>query len=92
MAIPPNANDVHKQQPMVQRDELEVDHLHKWPDHPIGEERLRIALLQLLLGRRALQHRHAAQKHPDEGRRKDALVARHAGEDGRVWRPQGDVP
>jgi hypothetical protein len=75
----------------MQRHELEVDELHERPDHVVGRQGRHVALLELVLGRRALQHRHAAKEDANEGRREDALVEGDAGQDGAVCAAQVDV-
>lgn len=52
---------------MMERHELEVDHLHEGPDHPVGLEGGPVAFLKLLLRRRSLEHGHARQEHADKG-------------------------
>lgn len=69
---------------MVQGHELEVDELHKGPEHVISLQGGLVALLELGLGRAALHDGHAAQEEADEGRGEDELVARHARGDGGV--------
>lgn len=88
VAVPPNADNVDKQQAVLQRHQLEVGHLHKRPDHPVGQQRVGVALLQLLSRRGAFKHRHAAQEHANKSWREHALVTRHASQNGRIGRAQ----
>ncbi len=91
VAIPANGDDIDGKDAMLKGHELEVDHLHKGPDHPVGREGGEVALLELLLGRTALEHGHAPEEHADEGRREQQLVAGHAGHDLGVLVPENDA-
>ena len=77
---------------MLERHEFEVDHLDEGPDGPVGEEGVLVAAVELFAHRPTLEYGHAAQEDADESGRKDALVARHACQYGRVGRAQVDVP
>lgn len=69
---------------MVERNELEVDGLHEWPDQVIGSQSVLVVLVELVADRTALQHGHGGQEHTDGAGRKDTLVESYAGEDCRV--------
>ena len=69
---------------MLQRHDLEVDHLDKGPDHVVGRQGLAVAAVDLLGGGGALEDGHAAEEDADEGWGEDALVEGDAGEDGAV--------
>lgn len=81
VAIPANADDVDKQHAVVQRDELEVDGLHKGPDHVVGGEGVLVVLVELVADRAALEHGHGGEEHADGAGRKDALVESDTRED-----------
>lgn len=76
--VPADRNGVDGEHAVLQRHELEVDHLYKGPDHPVGLQRVPVGLLELLLGRGTFEHSHARQEHADEGRCENQLVAGHA--------------
>lgn len=64
---------------MLQRQEGEVNRLHKGPDHPVGLERGPPGRLELLLGAVALHGGHAAEEDTDHDRREGELVSGDAG-------------
>jgi hypothetical protein len=63
-----------------QRDEGEVDHLDKRPDHPVGLQGRPPGLLQPLLGAFALHGGHAAQEDANHDGGEEALVAGNTGQ------------
>ena len=91
IAVPADADDVDDEDAMVQRDELEVDHLHERPDQVVGRQGGLVVLLELLPRRGALQDGHAAEEDADEGRGEQTLVAGHARQDRAVGRAQVHV-
>lgn len=89
--VPADADNVDKQDAVLEGHEAKVDHLHKGPDHPVGGQGGHVALVELLPGRGALEDGHGGQEDADEGGREDALVEGDAGEDGGVAGAQVDV-
>lgn len=76
---------------MLERQEGEVDHLDKGPDHPVGLEGRPPRLLQALLGAGSLHGGHAAEERADHNGGKDELVAGDAGEHLDALVPRVDV-
>lgn len=64
---------------MLQGDELEIDHLDKRPDHPVGREGGPVVLLELLGRRGAFHDGHGGEEYADEGGGEEKLVAGYAG-------------
>jgi hypothetical protein len=73
-AVPANADQVHHENSVVKRHKLEVGKLDERPQHVVGLERGRIALLQLVLGAAALHDSHAAEEDTNHGWREEQLV------------------
>lgn len=91
VAVPANADNVDKQDAVIQRDELEVDGLHKWPDHVVGSQGVLVILVELIADRTTLEHSHGGQEHADGAGGKDTLVEGDAGEYGGVGGAEVDV-
>ncbi|KAG4218508.1 hypothetical protein PC116_g33012 [Phytophthora cactorum] len=92
VAVPADTNEVDDEDAVVEGDEGEVGHLDEGPDEVVGLEGGHVALGELLLGGPALHDGHARQKHPDEGRREQQLVGRHARDHLRLFVAQLDRP
>lgn len=82
VAVPPNADHVGEEQPVLQRQEGEVDELHSRPDHPVGLEGRPPGGLELLLGAVALHGGHTAEEDTDHDGRETKLVAGDAADGG----------
>lgn len=76
---------------MIQWDELEVNGLHKRPDHVVGGKGVLVVLVELIADRATLEHGHGGEEHADGAGSKDALVEGNAGEDGGVGGAEVDV-
>lgn len=81
VTIPANGDDVDKEDPVVQRDQLEVEDLHKRPDEIVSGQSRPVALLELLFDAATLHDGHAAEEDSDEGGCEEALVTCDASED-----------
>jgi hypothetical protein len=66
---------------MMQRHNLEIDSLHKRPNHPVLRQRGPVRTVQFIFGARSLHDSHAAQENKQVGAGKDGLIAADAGED-----------
>lgn len=91
VAVPADADDVDKENAVLERDHLEVDGLDKGPDHVVGGQGGGVVLVELLADGAALEHGHARQEHADEAGGEDALVEGDAGGDGSVGGPEVHV-
>lgn len=84
VAVPANTDNVDKQDAMIQRDKLEVDGLHKRPDHVVGSQGVLVVLVKLIADGTTLEHGHGGQEHADGAGCKNTLIKGDAGEDGGV--------
>jgi hypothetical protein len=81
IAVPEDRDDVHDQDSVMKRDELEVDQLDQRPAHVVRLQDPRIVLVELRLRILALKYSKRAKEAEKIGRRKEQLVAGYAGED-----------
>lgn len=80
-AVPANADDVDRQDAVLERHKGEVDTLHERPDHPVGLQGGPPGLVDLFLCRHALHGGHRAEEDLDHDGREEELVRGHAGGD-----------
>jgi len=80
VAVPANGDGVDEEQAVLVRDELEVEHLHKGPDHPVGGEGGLVAALELGARAGAFQSGHGAEEDADHDGGEEELVGGDAGE------------
>lgn len=78
VAVPANGDDIGKQQTVLQRQEGEVDKLHKRPEHPVGLESRPPSGVEALLGAFALHGGHAAEEDSNHDGSEERLVGRHS--------------
>ena len=71
-------NNIHNQNPMLQRHELEIHRLYRRPHHPILLQRLPIRPLHLLPRVRPLHNRHRRQEAEEIRGREDRLIGQDA--------------
>ncbi len=79
IAGPSQRDHIHNQNPVLERNEREVDGLDKGPYHPILRQSTPVCLVQPVLGARALHRRHTAQEDEETDRREDCLIGSHSG-------------
>lgn len=65
---------------MLQREECEVDHLDKRPNHPVGAQSWPVGLIQAFLDAGTLHGGHAAEEDTNHDGGEEKLVAGDAGE------------
>ena len=66
---------------MLQRHKLEIDRLHRRPEHPISRQRARIRTLQLFRRGGAFEDGHGREEAEEIGGCENALVGDDFGED-----------
>ena len=62
IAVPSQRDDIDNQNSVMQRNQLEIDSLYKWPHHPILCKSGPVTLLQLFLGTPTLHDSHTAEE------------------------------
>jgi hypothetical protein len=62
IAVPSQRDDIDNQNSVMQRNQLEIDSLYKWPHHPILCKGGPVTLLQLFLGTATLHDSHTAEE------------------------------
>lgn len=77
VAVPEDRKAVDEEHAVVDWDKGEVDHLNKWPDHPVTLQRALVGSSKLFAWADALKDGHGAQKDEQVGWRKDKLVDRN---------------
>lgn len=85
------AHNIDHQDPMLERDQLEIDGLNRRPQHPVRLQALEIALLELRLGIRPFHDRHTREKHKKIGGGEDCLIRCHSSRNGQIVVGQIDL-
>ena len=74
VAVPKDGETVNEENAVVDWDKGKVDHLNKWPNHPITLQRALVGSSELLAWAYSLKNGHGAQEDEQVGWRKDKLV------------------
>lgn len=79
VAVPSQRDHIDNQNTMVQGNQLEVDSLNKWPNHPVGGQCSPVGAVELLLRAWPLHNCHAAQETEQVGAGEDGLIGCYSG-------------
>lgn len=74
IAVPEDRKAVDEEHTVVDWDKGEVDHLNKWPDHPVTLQCALVGSSKLLARADALEDRHGAQEDEQVGWCENKLV------------------
>lgn len=81
IAVPAQRDNIDDQDSVMQGNQLEVDGLDEWPNHPILCQGGPVALLQLFLRACTLHDGHTAQEDEQVGASKYSLITSNSGKD-----------
>lgn len=91
VAVPADADNVNKEQSVLQRHKGKVDGLHGGPDVVVARQGGAVVFVELLLGVGPLKDGHGGEEDADHDGGEDALVAGDAGDGLDCWVAVDDV-